>query len=125
MIFEKTNLNPTGKSTSDCVVRAIMKATNQTWSKVYNDLCELGSKMFAMPNDKKVYEVYLESLGWKKQRMPKDEFGFRYPIHKLADEFPRGIMIIHVAKHLTIVKDCILFDSWDCARACVGNYWIK
>ena len=71
MKFEKLNLNPKGIRACDCVIRAIALATAQTWDKVYMDLCELGLKMKRVPNEKQVYEKYLEQKGWTKHKQPR------------------------------------------------------
>jgi hypothetical protein len=138
MTFIKANLNPTGKATSDCVVRAIMKATKKTWLDVYKNLCAIGGLEFKMPSDKKVYEIYLDQLGWKKQKMPKifipelrmvngqrqDGMTYRrYTVQKFAEHKPKGIFIISVANHLTTIVDGNLYDTWDCSQKSVGNYW--
>ena len=41
MIFEKYNKNPRNIKSSDCVVRAIATALNQSWLQTYNDLCKI------------------------------------------------------------------------------------
>lgn len=125
MTYQECNLNPTGKKVGDCVVRAIQKATKQTWLEVYNDLCQLGATKYRMPNDKEVYEEYLLAKGFVKHKMPKDQNGNRYPIHKLADELPNKTIVISISKHLTVVANGVLYDSWDCARKSVYNYYTK
>lgn len=44
------NANPKNRKTGDCVIRAIARATNQSWETVYAALCELGAKMKDMSN---------------------------------------------------------------------------
>lgn len=129
MEFKETNLNPTGKKVGDCVIRAIMKATNQTWSQVYSDLCEIGAKKFLMPNSPKVYNEYLERLSWKKQPMPKRPNGIRsykrYTVEEFANENPKKTFVISIANHLTVMSDGILYDTWNCKDKSLGNYWKK
>lgn len=42
MAYIYFNNNPLGKSTGDCVIRAISIALNQSWDETYWDLCECG-----------------------------------------------------------------------------------
>ena len=38
-MWVKCNPNPLGKAAGDCVVRAIAIATQQSWGRIYDDLC--------------------------------------------------------------------------------------
>lgn len=125
MEFIKTNPHPAGKKTGDCVVRALAIAEDKKWLDVYDALCAEGRKLHDMPNMKNTYETYLTKRGWKKQKMPKHATGKRYTLRQLADENPKGLLIVSVAKHLATVKDGNLLDTWDCSRKCVGNYFTK
>lgn len=125
MQFIKTNPHPAGKKTGDCVVRALAIAEDKKWLDVYDELCKEGRKLYDMPNMKNTFETYLTARGWTKQRMPKHANGKRYTLQQLADEKPKGTLIISVAKHLATVKDGNLLDTWNCGRKCVGNYYTK
>ena len=121
----RLNLNPKGIKASDCVVRAISYATQQSWDDVYRGLADIGFKMKRMPNEKKVYEKYLEQLGWSKQKQPRKDSGFKYTVDEFADDMPRDVYIITVANHMTVLADREIVDTWDCGHKTVGNYWIK
>lgn len=139
------NKNPKGLKTGDCAIRAIALATGQSWDKVFTDLCEIAFKKKRMPNDKQVYEIYLEKLGWEKHKQPKSynyESGYKDTYKKYTvEEFvtnlnlekciqrKHDVYIITVANHMT----CVLFengefdihDTWDCGYKTIGNYWTK
>lgn len=51
-MWVKCNPNPLGKTTGDCVVRAIAIATDQSWRKTYRHLCDIGDRQADMPNSK-------------------------------------------------------------------------
>lgn len=124
MIFQKTNINPKGWKTGDCVVRAIASANNTSWEVTYQQLCEIGLKKCRMPNDKQTYEALLKQYGWIKQKMPRHGDGTRYTVEELVDTI-RDKMVISVAHHLTYSDGVSLIDTWDCRYKSVGNYWIK
>ena len=49
-------------------------------------------------------------------------------VHLKKDELPSGILIVSCSKHITVVKDGFLHDTYDCSRRgtrCVYGYWIK
>lgn len=125
MKFTKVNVNPSGRKASDCVIRAIMSATGKTWREVYDGLCNIGRELHDLPNTKRVYESYLENLGWTKQKMPKFADGTRYTVAEFADANSAGVYVISVAKHMTILKHGELLDTWNCSYKSVGNFWAK
>lgn len=126
MIFQKFNANPKEwKREGDCVVRAISLANNVSWQVTYKQLCELGEKRFRMPNSKPVYEELLKKNGFVKYKMPRHYDNTRYTIKELIDENPNVTMVISLANHLTCAKDGVLYDTWDCSKKSVGNYYIK
>ena len=126
MIFEKYNKNPRNIKASDCAVRAIATALNQSWLQTYNDLCNLGADLCRMPNEPITYERYLKQKGFDKQKMPKREDNTRYTIEEFADELADvdKVYIISVAKHLTVLRGVTLVDIWNCSYKSVGNYWV-
>ena len=49
-------------------------------------------------------------------------------VHLKKSELPAGILIVSCSKHITVVKDGILQDTYDCSRQgtrCVYGYWTK
>lgn len=125
MIYKEANANPKRRKTNDCVVRAICNATGKQWHEVYEELCAIGYDMCDMPNSKRVYEQYLENIGWVKHRMPRHLSGRRYTLSQLADDFKRykTNAVVSVAKHLTAIVEGDLHDTWNCGHKCVGNYY--
>lgn len=125
MNFIKSNPHPTGKKIGDCVVRAIAIAENKKWINVYEELCKIGARLKDMPNSKPVYEEYLINNGWNKKKMPKHPSGKRMKLCDFAELMKGKLFIANVVRHLTVVEDNTLLDSWDCSRKCVGNYFTK
>jgi hypothetical protein len=124
MQFKKTNPHPKGKKTSDCVVRAIAIAQNKTWEVVYKELCELGAKLYDMPNSKNVYTTYLQQHGYVKYPMPKHNNGKRYTVYELG-RITSGTVVVQVARHLVTLIDGCVHDTWDCSSKSVYNYYRK
>lgn len=127
MEFIEYNHNYKNKKTNDCVIRAIGFASGKSWTSTYMSLAQLGAEKGYMINDPKNWKRYLEILGYKKQNMPRRKDNTRYTLEEFCDELAKDneIYIVKVAGHLTVVKDKNLYDTWNCSRKSVGNYWIK
>ena len=121
-MFKKQNLNPKNKKTSDCVIRSFASATGKSWDDTYSDLCDIGFKIKSMPNDKTVYTVYAESLGFEKCKIELSN-GHKPTVKSFADNHPSGIFILRLAGHLVTVIDGDYIDSWDCGYKSVYMYW--
>ncbi len=130
MNFEKVNQNPKGRKSADCVVRALSYSSGKTWDKVYEELCTIGFKKKAMPNEKVTYEHWLKENGYIKMKQPRHANRTKYTVEELIDELDNSEMwdkavVISVANHLTCSQYGTLYDTWDCSYKTVGNYWVK
>lgn len=124
--------------TGDCVCRAICNATGKDYKDIY-DLINQTSKKEKTGKRKKgtsnartgcykytEKEVIENILGWKWH--PTMHIGVGCLTHLTDDELPKGTLIVRLSKHLTCVKDGVLYDTYDCSRGgtrCVYGYWIK
>lgn len=111
----------------DCVTRAISIATGKDYKEVYNDLKRLnGGKSCRNGTPKEVGKKYLASLGWT--WIPTMQIGSGCTTHLCEEELPKGTLIVQVSRHLTCVKDGVIYDTYDCSRGetrCVYGYWLK
>ena len=125
------------QNVGDCVTRAICNATGMDYKQVYDDLKELAKKERITKRHKHRSTVrdgvsrntlnkYIKSLGWI--WVPKMTIGSGCTLHLSEYEFPMGTYIVSVSKHLTCVKDKVLYDTYNCSRKgnrCVYGYWYK
>ena len=128
----------------DCVVRSIAIAANLSYKKVYEDLYQANeifrttsktklARSLKQKNDsprtgthRVVLKKYLLQLGWK--WTPTMFVGQGCKVHLKKDELPNGTLIVSCSKHITVVKDGFLYDTYDCTRngtRCVYGYWSK
>ena len=128
----------------DCVVRSIAIATGIAYSEVYEDLYKENeefrntsrtrlAKSLKQKNDspragthRVVLKKYLQKLGWK--WTPTMFIGQGCKVHLKKEELPMGTLIVSCSKHITVVKDGVLYDTYDCSRngtRCVYGYWTK
>lgn len=116
--FKATNVG-------DCAVRAIAIATGKDYKEVYDELKTLNNgKSCRDGTPKKVDKKYLTQLGWTWH--PCMTIGSGCKVHLNENELPKGVLIVSVSKHLTCVKDGVIYDTYDCSRGgtrCVYGYW--
>ena len=124
IILQKVNVNPKGRKTCDCVVRAIASAENKNWKDVLIDLTEYSLKYGYMVNDKKNFQKYLKDLGYEKLPMPKDENGKKVKLKSFKYDSDK-IYLVGIKQHLTCVKKGVLIDDWDCSEKYILNIWCK
>ncbi len=152
-LFSKSNLklkvNDGGRQaagfkgkTGDCVVRSIAIATGISYQKVYQDLYDANEKFriksrsklaksLIKKNDsprtgthRTVLKKYLKQLGWK--WTPTMFIGQGCKIHLKKEELPNDTLIVSCSKHITVVINGVLNDTYDCSRngtRCVYGYW--
>ncbi len=123
---------------NDCVCRAIAIATGTDYKKVY-DMIKIYADDYRTNEDsednshpsmgvsKKLTYKILTDLGfiW----VPKMFFGKGCTTHLKSGELPKGkTLIVSVSKHLTCVKDNVIYDTYDTSRKgtrCVYGYYVK
>lgn len=126
--FHFYDANPKNKRTGDCVVRAISLATNQSWDEVLTGLFHLSLKYKQMLDCPELYDKYLKSLGYIKQPMIRKFDGTKYTGEEFCqlntnNDYP---IIIHIGSHhLSCIYDGRIWDTWNCSKYCVGNFWVK
>lgn len=118
-------------STQDCVVRAIAIATGNAYQDVYDAINYLasserkGKRKRSISSArtgvyKQTYRKYLEHYGWK--WTPTMAIGSGCKVHLLADELPKGTLILSLSRHLTTVIDGVIHDTHDPRRGKVYYY---
>ena len=110
-------------SSADCVIRAIALATGKTWENTLEGLVEISLKVKDVPNAKRVYNKYLEQLGYPMQKQPRKTNNKKYTAEEFAKKFDEGTYVISLANHLSVVVDGKIYDTWNCSDRSVGNYW--
>lgn len=117
------NENPAKKETGDCVVRALATATGESWDDVYKELFNIGYELKVMPNNQEAYEAFLISRGFKKNKISNKKGSKRPTVLGFTKEHKTGSHVLQVANHLTVVKDGVYYDLWDCGEKCLYSYW--
>ena len=121
----------------DCVCRAICNATGADYKEIYDRLNaraktertgkrKRGKSSARNGVYKDNFKQLLKEMGWI--WTPTMKIGSGCKVHMRADELPAGTLIVSLSKHLTCVKDGVIYDTYDCSRdgtRCVYGYFRK
>lgn len=110
-MYEYYNPNPSGKTVSDCVIRAISKALNQSWETTYIELALQGYLMSDLLNSNAVWSAYLKNKGFHRD-MVSNDCPDCYTIEDFANEHSKGTYIIGTGTHAVAIVDGIIYDAW-------------
>lgn len=119
-MFKYLNLHPQGKRVNDCVKRAIAKGLEKDYKQVQLELNRLkkitGAKEF---NENKNFRRYITDNGGVRMSFPAVKGQPRMNGHRMCKAYPKGRYILEVAKHITVMVDGVIYDTWDCRDKCV------
>ena len=118
----RCNPNPLGKQTSDCVIRAIAIATEQSWRRTYRELCELGEIEAEMPNVNYVWGITLRDKGAKQFLLP-ESCPSCLTVRAFCEKYPEGVYVIGTGSHAVAVIDGDWYDSWDSGSEVPSYFW--
>lgn len=125
--FHFHNQNPKNRITGDCVYRAISYATGVDYNDIVLEIAYRQIETGYCKDDKRTFEAILEKHGFVKMPQPRHEDGTKYTVKQFVDKYNKGLYVINMAQHLSVVEDGKNIDIWDCVRygGCVGNYYVK
>ena len=123
-MFISTNPNPMNKFTSDCVVRALSIAQEQTWDKTYIELCGVGFQMGDWGSSNAVWGAYLKDKGFLRYIIP-NTCPKCYTIKQFCKDYPLGTYILATGSHVVAVIDGDYYDTWDSGNEVPIYYWKK
>lgn len=110
-MYEYYNPNPNGKTVSDCVIRAVSKALNQSWEATYIELALQGYLMGDLPNANAVWSAYLKNKGFNRD-VVSSNCPDCYTITDFAKEHPNGTYVVGTGSHAVAVVDGVIYDAW-------------
>jgi hypothetical protein len=111
MGWKQCNFNPLGKQVGDCTVRAVAKATDQTWEDAYSGIAFQGFLMCDMPSANNVWGAYLKRKGFRRRMIP-DSCPDCYTVEDFCRDHPIGTFIVALHGHVIAVKDGDYYDTW-------------
>ena len=121
-MWVKCNPNPLGKQAGDCVVRAICIATEQSWGKVYDDLCRIGRRECEMPNSNNVWGMYLNDRGFEPFLLP-EACPKCITVRAFCERYPKGVYVIGTGDHAVTVIDGDWYDAFNSESMTPTLFW--
>ena len=135
--FHFHNQNPKNRYTTDCVARAISRATGIEYQDVVRGLADEQIATGYDASDPKCFGRYLERLGWHKHKQPRKPDGTKYTGKEFCQEImrydcsiPGDFRIWEIVaniggNHTVAIIHGQVNDTWDSTDGCVGNFWAK
>lgn len=124
MAFKNYNPNPQNNLVIDCTVRAISKATGQTWDETYIGLAVQGYESKDMPNSNFVWGQYVKNLGFRKASLP-NTCPDCYSVKQFCVDYPRGTFLLATGNHVVAVVNGDYYDTWDSGDEIPVYFWTK
>lgn len=124
MAFKNYNPNPYNNLVIDCTVRAISKATGQSWDETYIGLAVEGYVIKDMSNSNRVWGSYVKRLGFKKFSLP-NTCPDCYTVKQFCVDYPRGTFLLATGNHVVTVVDGNYYDTWDSGDEIPVYFWTK
>ena len=118
----RCNPNPLGKTTGDCVVRAIAIATDQSWRKTYRQLCDLGEIHADMPSSNYIWGTYLRQRGARQFLLP-ESCPECITVRAFCERYPEGVYVIGTGDNAVAVIDGDWYDSWNSEDEIPTYFW--
>lgn len=116
--YRYLNLNPLGLSENDCVCRAITFASELPYEVICEKLWLTAELYDCERLCKYCYSNFITNvLKYKEVNCDKLTIG------EFADKNPYGTFLIRISGHLTVIKDGVLYDTFDCRRRMCDTVW--
>ena len=110
------------RQTGDCVIRAIAIATDQSWRRVYRQLCDLGEKHADLPNSNMIWGMYLRERGARQFLLP-ESCPDCITVQAFCERYPEGIYVIGTGDHAVACIDGDYYDSFDSGILTPTYFW--
>ena len=109
----------------DCVIRALSKALDKSWVDTFNLIVPYELKyqcpISCMPL--KLYKKVMDELGFDYIGISNKKGSKRPTVKEFADENEKGIYILSLANHWSVIVDGNYYDTWNCGSKCLYGYF--
>lgn len=122
MAYIYENRNPFNKRVGDCVIRAISKVMNMSWTDVAIDLSMMMVTEGDIVSSNALWGKYLSLNGFRRGTLP-DTCPHCYTLKDFCRDFPVGTFVVCTGSHVIAVIDGDYFDIFDSGDEVVTYYW--
>lgn len=106
------NQNPSGRRTTDCVIRALATVLRTDWGTVYDALADEGSRIHEMMDANHLWIRWLERHGFSLNAIP-DQCPNCYTVRDFCRDHPRGDYVLGTGDHAIAAIDGDWYDTFD------------
>ena len=117
-MYKFLNVNQNNNFVKDCVIRAISVAENESWGDTYDDLSRIAKKNGILLDDVNFVEPLLDYRYDRIKIYPGDT------VQDVLIDNPKGSYLVTMNGHITVIKDGIVYDTFDCRNRIVRNVWV-
>lgn len=111
-MYKNKNLNPSGRRTTDCVIRAIAMTCGADWGTIYDELARAGKSVSDMMDANHVWIRWLERHGFTLHAIP-DRCPDCYTVRRFCADHPEGTFVLGTGDHAIAVIDGDWYDTFD------------
>lgn len=116
-MYKYYNANTNNNFVNDCVIRAISVAENTSWGDTYDDLSRIAKKNGILLDDVNFVEPLLDYRYSRIKTYPRDT------VQDIIEDYPDGVYLVTMNGHITVIKNGIVYDTFDCRDRLVKNVW--
>lgn len=115
-MYRYYNANPNKSKIDDCTIRSLSVAEDISWDKAYDMLSDSARKLGLMQSDVNAIEEYLDL---RYDRVPI----YEETVGEFIDNHPRGVFLITMPNHITVLKQGINYDTFDPSNRTIWDAW--
>lgn len=115
-MYRYMNMNPENNKIEDCTIRAISVAEGISWDEAYDNLSDSARDLGLMMSSVEAIEEYLDER-YRRVRIRVDTVG------EFIYQHPRGIYLITMPGHITVLKNGINYDTFDSSEREIWSAW--
>lgn len=116
-MYKYYNANAHNNFVNDCVIRAISVAENKSWGDTYDELSKIAKKNGILLDDVDFVEPLLDYRYDRIKTYPGDT------VRDISEDYSTGTYLVTMIGHITVIKDGIVYDTFDCRDRFVKNVW--
>lgn len=115
-MYKYYNANANGNFVNDCVIRAISVAENKSWEETYDELSRIAKKNGILLDDVNFVEPLLDYRYYRVKT-------YNEKVGEFVEEHSKGTYLITMNGHITVSKNGIIYDTFDCRNRILKNAW--
>lgn len=116
-MYKYYNANSQGNFVNDCVIRAVSVAENMSWEDTYDDLSRIAKKNGILLDDVGFVDPLLD------YRYDKIPLQHNETVGDFVTSHPIGTYLITMTGHITVAKNGVVYDTFDCRDRLIKNIW--